>query len=601
MSRKITDKVFPYKCSHKQCEFVYSLENFIELALFWGFILLENHSDCYFGFTCPRCMKTTINKIPGMAGEQVLTQLESAGIDVGKRYRGVHPKFRCYLLFSSEGSEEVDGQDRDVNLFTLPGGASPLTIGVKENQYPIAEHDILLLANKENSENTKFFPRIVNFNSVYKHTDLILKTHLNPFSILKKLLFSQYGELCAWKKDSEYYQPSVYDHIPDVFTTEYFERIFGAIDDLRIRNDNQNRLIVDTYKSVRNRLDFEIIYKEAFLHSLANALFFTAPDADVAGVSGGDDINEALYAIEEKFSSLKQILTRNAGMMEIKHRLSEIAGFDTDVLLIGQTGTGKELFARAIHQISGRTGVFVPINCSSIPNDLFEKELFGSVKGAFTGAVSDHDGAFLLAQNGTLFLDEFGELPLDMQPKILRAIENREIRLLGSENMIHVDVKIVFATNRDLDQAVEKGSFRRDLYFRIKSPVFHLPPLSERIEDIPLLADYFREIFNEKYNKAVTELSPELLSELKKKPWDGNVRELMKAMEMIILNTKGSVAYAPDAPPAPPLERNNDYSSRITDEEIRYWMKKMNNNKSQVARKLGVSYRTILRRSKKLL
>jgi transcriptional regulator with PAS, ATPase and Fis domain len=319
------------------------------------------------------------------------------------------------------------------------------------------------------------------------------------------------------------------------------------------------------------------------------------------------DLMSKVTDLEKRFSSLRKIVTRNPDLMELKYKISEVAKFNTDVLILGETGTGKELFAHAIHQISRREGNFAAINCSAIPKELFESELFGHKKGAFSGAFCDKRGAFEYANHGTLFLDEIGEMPIEMQAKVLRAVEYRTINRLGSMDTIHLDLRIIFATNRDLKKEADEGRFRKDLFFRIFSPSFRIIPLRERIEDIPLLVEHFLDICNEKFEKKVESVSPDLMNIFRRYTWDGNVRELMKVIEMGVINSMGSqisekeISYFADlkiSEQGEPADRELPPASKITDEDIKYWMEKLNFNKSQVARRLGVSYRTILRRSK---
>ena len=317
-------------------------------------------------------------------------------------------------------------------------------------------------------------------------------------------------------------------------------------------------------------------------------------------------ILENVRSLEKRFSSLKKIVTKNPDLMELKYKIAEVAKFNTDVLILGETGTGKELFAHAIHQMSGREGNFAPINCSAIPKELFETELFGHKKGAFSGAFFDKKGAFEYANQGTLFLDEIGEMPLEMQAKVLRAVEYRTINLLGNMTPIQLDLRIVFATNRDLKREVDEGRFRKDLFFRIFSPSFRIIPLRERIEDIPLLVEHFLGVCSEKFQKPVESVSPTLVTMFKRYAWDGNVRELMKVIEMGVINARGPVIsekevsyFTQDMLNAQEVKDDDlPPASKVTDEDIKYWMEKLNHNKSQVARRLGVTYRTILRRTK---
>jgi two-component system response regulator GlrR len=209
-----------------------------------------------------------------------------------------------------------------------------------------------------------------------------------------------------------------------------------------------------------------------------------------------------------------------------------VADSDTSVLIQGQSGTGKELFARAIHNASPRANCeFIALNCSAIPESLFESELFGHVKGAFTGATRDHSGLFRAAEGGTLFLDEIGDMPLSFQVKLLRTLQERIIRPVGSTEFIPVDVRIISATHQDLELALEEKTFREDLYYRLNVVTLELPPLTERREDIPLLANHFLHGFPDAKKRGVTGLSPEAMEELLTAPWPGNVRQLYNAME----------------------------------------------------------------------
>lgn len=322
-----------------------------------------------------------------------------------------------------------------------------------------------------------------------------------------------------------------------------------------------------------------------------------------------DIVRDKAELIEKTYSLFQNIITANKDMQELKYKFAEIAQFNTDVLILGETGTGKELFAKAIHQASEREGTFVPLNCSAIPENLFETELFGHRKGAFSGAHTDKKGAFEYADKGTLFLDEIGEMPLELQAKILRAVEYRTFNRVGDMKPITVDVKIVFATNRDLKQEVQAGRFRKDLFFRIFSPSFQILPLRERIEDIPPLVDHFLTYFNTKFDKKIKSVSSQLITSFKHYAWDGNVRELMKVIEMGVINSSGTTITKNEIPYLDDVSFSKDTATKdpdippatkVTDDEIKFWMEKLNNNKSQVARRLGVSYRTVLRRMKKL-
>ncbi len=216
--------------------------------------------------------------------------------------------------------------------------------------------------------------------------------------------------------------------------------------------------------------------------------------------------------------------------------VERVADTRTTVLITGESGTGKELIARMLHEKSSRAGgPFVAVSCAAIPETLLEVELFGAVKGAYTGADTDRIGKFEAANGGTLFLDEIGDIPPLIQVKLLRVLQEREIERLGSNKPIPVDVRLVAATNRDLEQAVQSGSFRADLFYRLQVVHIHLPPLRERPEDIPLLVDYFIRKYAEENQRAMREVCPEALERLRAYSWPGNVRELENTIESAVV------------------------------------------------------------------
>jgi len=226
------------------------------------------------------------------------------------------------------------------------------------------------------------------------------------------------------------------------------------------------------------------------------------------------------------------IITRSATMEERLRKLKLTAKSDASVLLTGESGTGKELFAKALHLASPRSGnPFVPINCGAIPEPLLESELFGHVKGAFTGAQFHREGLFKAANNGTLFLDEIGDMPTPLQVKLLRVLQSGEFRPLGARDSETVNVRIVSATNQDLEALVKEGQFREDLYYRLNVVQIKLPALSARREDIPLLAEHSLRQFVKKGQKKVSDFSPEAMELLVRAPWPGNVRQLQNVVE----------------------------------------------------------------------
>jgi len=220
--------------------------------------------------------------------------------------------------------------------------------------------------------------------------------------------------------------------------------------------------------------------------------------------------------------------------------IEKVADTPSTVLITGESGTGKELVAKALHEHSSRrTGPFIKINCAAIPKTLMESELFGYEKGAFTGATSSKPGRFELADRGTLFLDEIGEIPVEMQVKLLRAIQESEFERVGGIKTIKVDVRLVTATNRDLEQEIQRGSFREDLFYRLNVVPLHIPPLRKRTGDIPLLVTHIIRKFNERLKKTISGIADDALAVLEAHSWPGNIRELENVLERTILFTKG--------------------------------------------------------------
>jgi two-component system response regulator GlrR len=242
----------------------------------------------------------------------------------------------------------------------------------------------------------------------------------------------------------------------------------------------------------------------------------------------------------------EEIVSRSARMAELLAEARMIARSDASVLLRGDSGSGKELLARAIHKASTRARrPFVAVNCGAIPEALLESELFGHVKGAFTDAVSNHKGLFQAADGGTLLLDEIGDMPPALQVKLLRVLQERAVRPLGSSQSVPVDVRIISATHRDLETAMASGQFREDLYYRLNVVTLTLPPLAERREDIPLLANHFLQKLAGKYGKRLSGFAPEALKALAAAPWPGNVRQLYNVVEQVCaLSTSALVPLA---------------------------------------------------------
>ncbi len=315
--------------------------------------------------------------------------------------------------------------------------------------------------------------------------------------------------------------------------------------------------------------------------------------------------------IKKEFG-FENIITKNDKMFQIFETIQKISDYDSSVLIIGESGTGKELVAKAIHYNSKRNGKpFIAINCGAIPENLLESELFGYVKGAFTDAHQNKKGLFEEANGGTLLLDEIGELPSNLQVKLLRALQEGEVRKIGDTKQIKLDVRIIAATSRNLAQEARKDNFREDLFYRLNVIQVDLPPLRERREDIPLLLNHFINRYNEKHHLKVKNISSAALNILVEYDWQGNIRELENAIERAIILSESSCievsALPPDIRKSETFEDkelgNDEYSIKkinlIMEEQlIRKALYKTNCNRTQASKLLEISHPSLLSKMK---
>ncbi len=318
----------------------------------------------------------------------------------------------------------------------------------------------------------------------------------------------------------------------------------------------------------------------------------------------------------EKFGKL---ISRSKPMEALFRQMEMVAPTRSNVLIVGESGTGKELVANALHENSPRKdGRFLPINCAAIPAEILESELFGHERGSFTGATGRKIGKFELADKGTLFLDEIGELPLEMQVKLLRVLETREFMRVGGTETIKVDIRLIAATNSDLEVAVERGTFRNDLYYRLKVVTLRIPPLRERREDIPLLAHHFLATFGKENDRDGMKFSPDAMRALVDAPWEGNVRELRNLVESLVVltpNTEVKLTDLPeefrglprdgaspdphDAASLPPAAgKAGPTMEEIERRAILDALDRSGGNRTQAAETLGIGLRTLQRKLK---
>jgi transcriptional regulator with GAF, ATPase, and Fis domain len=310
---------------------------------------------------------------------------------------------------------------------------------------------------------------------------------------------------------------------------------------------------------------------------------------------------------DSKTHRFEQIIGGSAALEAVLQQVELVAPTDSTVLIQGETGTGKELIARAVHNLSPRCGrPFVTLNCAAIPFDLLESELFGHEKGAFTGAMTQRVGRFELANRGTLFLDEIGDIPLGLQPKLLRVLQEQKFERLGSGHTQHVDVRLVAATHRNLTQMVKQNQFRSDLYYRLDVFPIMLPPLRERREDVEPLVMHFAEVFARRMGKTIERISEETLAAFQSYPWPGNIRELQNLIERAVILSNDGVLPNPLPPkaseqtsevPGYTTLRDSEHSLILQTLEAVGWV--IGGAKGAAAR-LGVKRTTLIAKMKKL-
>jgi DNA-binding NtrC family response regulator len=378
--------------------------------------------------------------------------------------------------------------------------------------------------------------------------------------------------------------------------------------------------LMERAKTISPKTSVIIITAYASLESAIQALQFGAYDYIIKPLDFDDVIlrinrlmehrellneNEFLRReVQEKFN-VTNIIGESEPMQDVFRLIQKVAATKGNVLITGKSGTGKELVARAIHYNSPRqTKRFVAINCGAIVDNLMESELFGHKKGSFTGAVRDKEGLFKVADGGTLFLDEVGEIPLHLQVKLLRAIETGEFIPVGDTIPQKVDVRIIAATNRNLEEEVEKGKFRDDLFYRLNVIEINLPPLSERKDDIPLLIDHFIRKYNQELNRHITGMDEETKRILMNYEWKGGIRELENVIERALILSEGEKITRQDLPPnLMKLEPAPETSPRLKDtvaafekEYIEQVLKANRGNKEAAAKILDISLSSLYRK-----
>ncbi|WP_022661307.1 sigma-54-dependent transcriptional regulator [Paucidesulfovibrio longus] len=321
--------------------------------------------------------------------------------------------------------------------------------------------------------------------------------------------------------------------------------------------------------------------------------------------------NARLRKEAEAGSEARQLIGATPGMHQVRELIEQAGPSEASVLVLGESGTGKELVAEGLHRASMRAGrSLIKVNCAALPADLLESELFGYVKGAFTGAVKDKPGRFQLANHGTLFLDEIGEMPAALQAKLLRALQEKTIEPLGGVEVVTVDVRIIAATNRDLQEEIRAGRFREDLYYRLAVLEIRIPPLRERVADLPLLVSHLLRKLGKKNNKSVRTVSPAFLDALSGYGWPGNVRELENVLERALILSRSDelgpdllppqISGASECEPASPPPPDNSHALEDAEREaIVHALDQHNGHRERTADALGISRRTLQYKLKK--
>jgi len=304
----------------------------------------------------------------------------------------------------------------------------------------------------------------------------------------------------------------------------------------------------------------------------------------------------------------ENVIGRSGVMQTVLDKMSAACGNRATVLITGESGTGKEMVARGIHYNTFKDDApFVPVNCGALPKDLIESELFGYRKGAFTGAIGDSEGLFLAADGGTIFLDEIMEMSPELQVKLMRVLQERKIRHLGDTREIPINVRVIAATNKPIQESLESGAIRKDLYYRVSVITIHLPPLRDRVEDIPLLIEHFLKKHQVAYNSSVTSVEPAVLEMLSKYPWPGNVRELENLVEMLLAYAKSPVIRVSDLPERiaeatilqkrPAIGDDDVFTLKEAERKlIINALAKSKGNKSHAAQMLGISRKSLYKK-----
>ncbi len=368
---------------------------------------------------------------------------------------------------------------------------------------------------------------------------LIVDDEENSTKLLKKVLLRKNYEV-EETNDSSTAMEMIKDGDYDIIVSDLQMPKFSGLDLLKIKHENTIFIMITGYGSVTTAVESMKLGAYDYINKPFNLEeFLLKVDKAAEKINLTNQLQNLRSQVEESYS-FSNIIGKSRKMQNVFAQIKNVAKTDVNVFIEGQSGTGKELVSRAIHFNSARkNGPFVAINCSAIPENLLESELFGHIRGAFTGAVETQKGVFEQANGGTLLLDEIAEMPFPLQAKLLRVIETWEIKSLGSDRVRKIDVRLISATNQNIKELIKLKKFREDLYYRIATVTISLPPLNERPDDILLLTDHFLKKFSEKNNRMIS-VTPDALNILLKYDWKGNVRELENVIERAIISSENN-------------------------------------------------------------
>ncbi|MBP9096564.1 MAG: sigma-54-dependent Fis family transcriptional regulator [Ignavibacteria bacterium] len=416
-------------------------------------------------------------------------------------------------------------------------------------------------------------------------------------------VLSEKGYAVTQMSDSREAVKLIENNFFDIIISDLQMPGYSGIDVLKKKPEESIFILVTGYASIESAVEamqlgaYDYLMKPLKLEELILKVENAAEKINLKR-----DINQLRSQVEQNFS-FGNIIGKSKKMQEVYDLIKRVSGVDVNVHIEGESGTGKELVSKAIHFNSMRkNNAFIAINCAAIPETLLESELFGHTKGAFTGATEMQKGVFETANGGTLFLDEISEMPYNLQSKLLRVLENWEIKPVGSDRIKKIDVKLISASNQNLKELVNQKKFREDLYYRIATFNIVIPPLRERIEDIPLLTDYFLERLSKKFDREIT-ITPAALKILMQLEWQGNVRELENTLERAIITSNDSVLkensfkfYLQSSPNKSNLNGFASQSISLKDMEKEYIKKTLEDckwNKVKASRVLGIDRKTL--------